>query len=566
MPIEENENFKELTLKQVKALDKALQKAIPSEEDLERVLLYQLEVKLSNIPKADTYKGLIFNLIKWAQANGNIRRLVIGASLDNPGNGSLTTFIKNNILSLLTLEPITDLSGENLSELTDILQCKDFPIDSMLQAASHNLPEFEVNEELELRENLEDLEISHPLKWLMTLEYYLKTCAGSNDDGIPFIVIFIKNLQEYLTDKRFQESLQTWLMSLPAEVQPEPEDEPQKSIEDRPDDELLRALKISFAVVAEYPRITGDANQYSVKAYVITRLGDGTTLPTKPIKPIELRIPDKSGKTPSAEPSEAINKAEQGQTTDLLCTLEDIETYFPDWLLQVQPIIEQQCTNVVNSYGLEERPTYDLIVELWLPFDELAAPVEAWKIYGKPVRRKKRNLELGQDQQVVIRSYDRLDDIDALNKLRMVWSKPVADATSSKTVSRSQHLDCWTKFSKLQASKQAMQMELLALSLSCQVCANQQQSQREDLFAWMLQNGISTGLWSRYDSLTEKQKESLKKRMEALLAEDISTCVDQLLINVKNARTLNQAVPLALWCDDPNRIDELRQYRERGRL
>lgn len=83
----------QLTGKQQKQLETALLSAFPSRDALQRMVLYQLEQNLATIAGGDNLSTIVFNLIKWASANGQIEQLITGAQNENPGNPELRAFV-----------------------------------------------------------------------------------------------------------------------------------------------------------------------------------------------------------------------------------------------------------------------------------------------------------------------------------------------------------------------------------------------------------------------------------------------------------------------------------------
>ena len=395
----------------------------------------------------------------------------------------------------------------------------------------------------------------------MILELFFKTYEGRNLEDKPFIVDFVNNLRS-LSTGLIEESLGGWLASLPEALQPVDKQQPEKTDSERPSDEALQHVKPHFVITVDYPQATKPTEGNGVKAYLMTRLGDDTPLP---VRSVNLSIP----KTANANDADSQGNV-QDLTTGLWLTLSDIEKYFPNWLLQAESLAFKQCTDLQKKYQLSETPGYDeLMVEFLLNFDEIITPVDNWDVYGPRGRRGDCDFPLGTRYLVKVGCYDRLDVGSLFMSLRSTWRKAKTlqqKISEMSSESRTAHFDDWCNWKSLKDSLQKTRQPILAISSACQICSLDSSKQREDLFLWMLENGVAVSHWPRGDDLTAQQKDGLKQRIQELNQGDISTLIAQLLIDVRNARTLNQTVPLALWCDDPNRIDELRQYRERGQL
>jgi hypothetical protein len=551
----ENDTFKALTPKQLSELGKAIEGAI-RQDDLERFLLYKLEEELRNISRQDTYPNVIFNLVKWARDHSKLRDLVIAASIENPGNPELRDFVEQHLQLLLELDS-NPISSESLSSLIQLLKSINDFDGIILSASAQTLPDLDINHP-DLRKQLVSNELIPAVKWLVLLELFLKR-YGSNVDGQLHIVTFIQNL-EILIDGASKTALTRWLHDLPGELQPAAP-ESSTAHQARPSDAALRNPQVHFVITVEPPEITAQTEQYSVTGYLIIRLGDDEQFTQFHVLSLS---------PPLSTDSDEATVSRQ-QTKAIFCTLQQIEKCLPDWLLQAQTAIHTQCTELQRTYQLEFRPVYDLTVEFWVPFEHLTVDADTWKIYGKPVRFKRPGLLVGQEYRVVVRSYDRFDDPDALNELTRTWQAIESLSLSSSdtpTGSRNvHHLDSWPRWAALRQQVQQQQQQVcLGLSLTCPLCLQEHKSQREDLFAWILEKGIPIALWSRCPDLADTRKAGLQQKMQTMLTTDILSQLDQLLENLKQTRNSAPEDQLTLWCDEPKRLIGLKQFRERGRL
>jgi hypothetical protein len=536
-----------LTGKQHKSLCKALKSAIQEKETLERMMLYELKEKLCNIPKANTYPALIFNLVEWAESKGKIRQLVIAASLENPGNSLLQQFVQDHLHVLLGLDRLPLPNNDLLTSLLQVLTSINDFTETVLSACTKTLPDIETSSP-DLREQLRTNELSHSVKWLILLDLFLKNW-GCNDEGQLYIVLFVQNL-EFLKTGATQTALTQWLNALPESIRPvsivfEPEMYPE-----RPSDEALRNLQAYFLITVE-PLATSDPDEdkFGVNGYVVTRLGDEDRY-TK-FESISLQV----------APSKEANKSSHKEP---YYTLEQINDELPEWLMKATELIVNQGVEIQKYYHLELPPVADLAVEFWLPFEHLSAAIETWTIYGQPTRLKRRNRILGREYRVLVRSYDRFSDSDSFNNLIRTWQALVtlSQNPADPTLPCTTHLNSWTHWESL---KRELNQACLSLSLTCPLCSQQYQKQREELFSWMLEKGIPLLLWSRCVDLTDDQSTALRQRMQGMLMADALNQLEQLIETIRQTRTIDE-YRLALWCDEPKRIIELKEFRERGRL
>ena len=74
----------ELTGQEYKRLTKALTKAFPTEEKLERLLKFQLDKSLAEIAQKGNLNDMVYEVIGAAQAEGWLGSLINGAKEENP--------------------------------------------------------------------------------------------------------------------------------------------------------------------------------------------------------------------------------------------------------------------------------------------------------------------------------------------------------------------------------------------------------------------------------------------------------------------------------------------------
>lgn len=554
---------KKLTGDQFKDLSRAIEAAFPGEEPLRQMLRFHLDELLNNIPKAETYSGLIYNVVQWAETKGKLRDLVIGASLENSGNPQLQWFVQEHLQILLEVgsNPSSNLLSsdalalliQHLEEITDFENI-------VLPACTQTLQELDLNHP-ELRKQLLYNELNFYVKWLIILQLFLKN-YGRNYENEWYIIKFVQKLQCRAVGAS-KSALNTWLTELPEELQPTQTASEQVANPCRPSNEVLKNLQAYFLITVEPPEITTQTDKFGINGYVISQVGNDNELTR--FQAITLQA------SPDENATQTIDLRQQKK--GLFCTIQQIEHCLPDWLLQVQEVIDNRCMELQTNFKLDFRPVYDLTIEFWLPFEYLAAPADTWKIYGKPVRRKLRNLVVGKQYRVVVRSWDRFIDPGALNELNRTWQNlngflPTSPDTEA-IQPRFEHVDCWERLTAIQ--QQLVNPSFLGLTLTCPLCLDQHQEQRENLFAWMLEAGVPMALWSRCSDLA-----NLSQKMHELLTADTLCQFDQLLENqlleqIKKTRKLandeqHLGYHLAIWCDEPKRLIELKQFLETGRL
>ena len=76
----------QLSGKQIEDLVDALIRAYPSEADLAMMVRIELNETLAAVAAGSNQRVLLFNLVTWAETNGCIHELIVGAAKQNPNN------------------------------------------------------------------------------------------------------------------------------------------------------------------------------------------------------------------------------------------------------------------------------------------------------------------------------------------------------------------------------------------------------------------------------------------------------------------------------------------------
>lgn len=82
-----------LTGDQKRGLSRALMSALPSQADLEQMLLFELDTHLAQVaPTNAPLPNIVLRVIQWAEAHGRTEELILGARTYVPGNPDLRAF------------------------------------------------------------------------------------------------------------------------------------------------------------------------------------------------------------------------------------------------------------------------------------------------------------------------------------------------------------------------------------------------------------------------------------------------------------------------------------------
>ena len=537
-------------------LSDALGKAFTNEESLGLMVARSLRTPLNRIKQnAQSYEATVDKVVEHAISVGKVLNLVIGASQRNPKNPQLRKFSQDKLRELFLVGKSNLLNDDLNDDLLALLIQALKPISgneefkkTVLPACTQTFPDIDTSAP-DLREQLCNDALSDATKWLILLDLFLNNW-GHNSDEQLYIVLFVQNLK-FLTKGSVQTALTQWLNDLPKSIRPASQVLEQKIYPERPSDEALKKIQAYFLLTVE-PVETSDSDKYRINGYVITRLGNEDRY-TK-IENILLHVP-------------VTQEANESLKMEPYYTIEQVNHNLPDWLLKANELIENQSIEIQKSYNLELPPVADLTIEFWLPFEHLITATETWSIYGEPIRLKQLTSILGQEYRVLVRSYDRFSEPRSLNELIRTWrelgspsQKPV---NTDITLTSTPHLECWNDWKSLQ---EELKQIYLSLSLTCSLCTQDSKKQREALFSWVLKKGIPLVLWSRSVDLTDEQKAALKQKMQGMLTADTFNQLEHLFETIRLSRTVDTEEQLALWCDEPKRLIELKNFREKGRL
>lgn len=526
----------------------ALVSAFPTREELSLLVKRSLITELNEITQS--YKSIEFvvdRIVSSARSKGKLIPLVIAASLKKPENPALKSLVKRQLDSLLLLECSDLLSDDMLLSLVKAFQ----PItlahefEELAIAACMKVLEDMESGVPELREQISS-RASNPAKLLILFHLFLVKWE-SNKDKHLHIVLFVQNIAALVTEGA-QTGLTQWLDDLPDELRPLPIEIVSGLYTDRPEDEALKTLKAYFIVTVE-PSITSE--DYGLKGYLITRLGNEKRYTKVETIALEVHTSQEKKESLKGKPEEV---------------LKELQSAFPDWLVNVRQKISAQELDIKTSYRLEDAPISDITIEFWLPVEHLSVATETLSIYAVPVRRKRLTKVLGHEYKVLIRSYDRLDDAEARSNLERTWQKiKLHDQNVASSTEASEDiycLDCWRQQPALEAQ---VQQSLVGLALTCPICAQRYEQPRNNFFDWMLDSGVPVVVWARALDLSDEQRVALGAEMQSWLATAKVAQLAPLFEQIWQARK-HEGNTLALWCDEPERVIELKQFRDGGRL
>ena len=425
-----------------KNLVEIFEKAFPNRDHLAAMLEDELYTSLDGITSNEPdYKISIRNLVRWAQTEGKLCDLVIGAARQKPGNSKLRQFTAENLKNILILDvnlepPIKDLLDSLVTCLRAIVNFEEI----VLLACEQTLPDIENNHPA-LVKDITEPELSGDVKWLVVLSLFLKDYYGQNSRSEYYLITFIQRIQELSHDSDLAELIK----ALPPAVKPQLVTKVGMPAVQTLEAEQLKSIDVVFVISIEYPEATASAqdDQFTVQAYLL--FYPGKENPPFSIQQVSLSLPSVTDSTRDGKSSPS--------TMSLLVTMVEVKESLAEWVRYAEKLAEDKCFDLKTTHGLNNLPAYNLEIEFWLPFNAILTPVDRWERY-RPVSRWRTGdstgkQPIGERHPIVVRSYDRFIENDPFNQLNSAWqsieafwsSQPDA-ATVSQKIKTINNLNC----------------------------------------------------------------------------------------------------------------------------
>ena len=543
-----------------KSLGEVIKAAFPKQDHLAAMVEYELYESLDDITfNEPDYKIAIRKLIQWAQTEGKLCDLVIGAARQKPGNPRLNQFTTENLKNLLILDRNPESAIKDL--LDSLIVCLRTVVnfeEVVLPACNQISPDIEKHHP-NLSENLSNPELSNYIKWLTVLNFFLKVYSGQNSKGEYYLISFIQKLQELTPNANLIE----WMGKLPTALQPKLIPKISGSTGVTLETEQLKSIDAVFVISIEYPEATAKArdDQFTVQAYLLF----SPNKETKPfsIQQVPLGLPRDSDSITGSKISPS--------TVSILATIEEVKGSLAEWVKHVEKLAEDKCFDLKTEHGLSSLPSYSLKIEFWLPFNVILAPVDRWERY-KPVSRWRTGEStdkqpIGERHPIVVRSYDRFFENDPFNQLNSAWQsiqdfwsgQPDVETIKQK-IKDIKNLNCYDliRTDSIQS--------VFGLAIACAISEANYKTEGEDLFDWIFTNGIPVIFWSR-----DVEAANLDQAMASLLdIEDFSSLaclVDKVTEMRKTANDQNAlGRNLSLWFDEIQPFVALKEFQRESKV
>ncbi|MGK7875597.1 MAG: effector-associated domain EAD1-containing protein [Xenococcaceae cyanobacterium] len=491
--------------KQRKQLREALISAFPGKGELEIMLSEELDIDLDEIAKGDNYQQVVFNLIKYIEAQGEIQELLRAAKAANSNNPKLKQFEAelDNIVQANGIQDEPILIQQD--ELILILKKIDF--DRIKYIYRKTLPKQAI---------IDNLELGNPDSREDIVQILLKDYPDTRNK-IPSIIEFALRLAKFLENDSLKFLLQEWVESTAQNNQINLPDKLQfNDGQDVSSHELQ-----SFLLITVEPLLKGNNKKFRLKAELIPDYQENNRFERYPI---ELNQEDDNSGCPFDKIPEKINQ--------IIC--KGLKEYL---------------------YG----KTYELTVELFLTRHYLGEEIDLEQIpddFDKP-------RAIGKLYRLVLRSYERIYKPNLQSLLRQRWNKFMQiinrDCAQEKLPEQFEHINCLESCNWDELAMNLEYEEKLGVKISCALPKSE--GEREKLFIAILAGGVPLALWTRCSQLPNF---NLADELDKLLTWECLNNLSQLYTSVwklrrqahiKGEEAKNYpGYHLGLLCDNPHRI------------
>jgi hypothetical protein len=549
-----------LTGRQREEFSQALQRAMPDPGNLAIAIEAEFDLPYNEVTQgADVYSQACFNLVGWASAHGKLTELAGMVAIRVPGNPEVQDFLNQHWLTLLKLETQT-LPDSLLDSLSRHLQCmNDFV--AVAECCYCTWPSIETHRPLVLQA-LKNAECCHTAKWLIVLSLWLKKMPHQSD-GSPYILSFVQRLQDCMDiDAQLREALAGWLTQAVTQgITAFPATQTLNS------EQKERLQQIQGYCVIDIDILETQANfiyrcQLHIQVGANNEFGENQALPIAN-KPAD-DLPPLPNESPALTSEEAICRCPK---------FLPVRQQMGFWLTQVQQRLADKCADLKLRYGLAARPEHDLLVEFCLPWEHLVESVDAWEFVVE-VRRRLQQINLGRKYRVVVRSRDRIQDrYGEINQLNKIWNNN-QELLQGGVITP----EDWTSLTPILANLEPLRLaddaqlaaefeNYVGIGVSGPLCCVEQNDCREKLLNGALEAGVPVVVWSR-DPEIEHLETQLR---EDLLAIDCFHDFNILMERTVDKRALASpqqplGYHLAVWCDEPRRIEALNELSSKARL
>ena len=493
---------KKLSGQEREKLWKAILDAYPNKANLKMMLSFKLETKLDEIAGGEDLNEVIFNLIEWAESQGQSKELVKAACEGNPGNQKLQDIRKELFPKLSDnvytenkkLSVITEKWGELLPILSEL--------DLQLMANICKDTIKKLNKNIDITADYYELQ---NIKKISTIKEVLLKSYIPPDTGAQIIVEFIERLSNA---EEIDESQKNQLCQLV------------KTVAEEHNIKLPTYQKKKSSNISQYYLLVV-ANPKGKNEFYLTAelMLDNKIIPIDELKYEQRKID---------------------------CKLSEISGKIYDFL----KVFRKKYLKPIDN-------DYTLIIELFMPLEYLDTNVDIQEIKGGLGDE----ITIGEQYQFIIRCSERImaEDGEFLIPLRNKWKKYSNDfdyIPPKTTYEEWDWINC--NFKGLANNWQNDDKNISGVNIICGLPENYKL--KRQLFTSIIRAGIPICLWTRDNNLPNIENqfnEIFTCKLESL--DNLDTLLKSVLRIRKKAHAQTNkekylGYHLGFLCDNPDRI------------
>jgi vWA-MoxR associated protein C-terminal domain/Effector-associated domain 1 len=438
-----------LSGEEFRTLRLALQSAFPTIPAFKRMVRENMAEYVAEIQEG-SLSDVISSLLILAEAQNQIKRLVISAANERSGNSLIQTFCEKNIVKLIEFnDPL--LSETAFVSLLVILQTTDFSI--LWKIGQTILPKTIARDRPQSIQKLEQPEVSNWFKCFILLQLLMEDFPSFEQQ--PSILVFVSHLsKESGLDNAVKQTLLKWLDEIdPSFNSRTGEFAPSSPVSSQP----IRGGLQAYLMIT----INSEKAKLRVAASLLC------IAPTGMKKEISVHL----------------NPDERGVLTTTKKLPQIVEQF-------IQRIIGNELVRPENMLGCAY---HELTIELFLPIRYLCEPIDRWEIKDA----FDNSVSLGSKYRLVVRSYDRVIKPQLRNDFAKAWywrkewlaQNPEPTALDDR-ICHLTEIDCIRMGTFRETLK-----EKIGIKITCPL--PESETEMLKFLQAMLESGVSMGTWTR---------------------------------------------------------------------
>jgi len=216
------------------------------------------------------------------------------------------------------------------------------------------------------------------------------------------------------------------------------------------------------------------------------------------------------------------------------CSFEEVPTYLSDWIYQAEKTLDRKQDNE------------EILIELFLPCALLEEDLATWHVKDK----RDNPISLGMHRMFVVRSFDRIGDNDAQQKLERKW-QILKECVKAGTACDRLHLQ--KKYLETKGALKVLLGQKLGLKLVAELPSEHEK--RKDLLYEIIDAAVPIALWSPSGDKAifaelETQMNHLSKESRLTNFADLAGKWRERLANPETEVVKH----IRLFCDCPDRL------------